>query len=75
MVAPILGADEETRTPNLLFTKQLLCQLSYVGGRLTGVEHGTVSVTFHARSSTLIVCHEATCGRFRECRVIRSRSL
>src|SRR5688500_16896782 len=26
-----LGADEETRTPNLLFTKQLLCQLSYVG--------------------------------------------
>jgi hypothetical protein len=27
----LMGADEETRTPNLLFTKQLLCQLSYVG--------------------------------------------
>src|SRR5689334_15737588 len=34
VLAPLrgfLGADEETRTPNLLFTKQLLCQLSYVG--------------------------------------------
>ena len=26
-----LGADDGTRTRNLLFTKQLLCQLSYVG--------------------------------------------
>ena len=25
------GADDGTRTRNLLFTKQLLCQLSYVG--------------------------------------------
>lgn len=25
------GADAGIRTPDLLFTKQLLCQLSYVG--------------------------------------------
>ena len=28
------GADDRSRTRNLLFTKQLLCQLSYVGWRL-----------------------------------------
>ena len=28
------GADDGTRTRNLLFTKQLLCQLSYAGGHV-----------------------------------------
>ncbi len=28
------GADDGTRTRNLLFTKQLLCQLSYAGNRV-----------------------------------------
>ena len=28
------GADDGTRTRNLLFTKQLLCQLSYAGTRV-----------------------------------------
>ena len=28
------GADDGTRTRNLLFTKQLLCQLSYAGDRV-----------------------------------------
>ena len=27
------GADDRNRTRNLLFTKQLLCRLSYVGAR------------------------------------------
>jgi hypothetical protein len=27
----LVGADEGTRTPNLRFTKPLLCQLSYIG--------------------------------------------
>jgi hypothetical protein len=39
-----LGADEETRTPNLLFTKQLLCQLSYVGGWPRGARQPWVVV-------------------------------
>src|SRR5437764_11002507 len=30
-LAIVSGADDGTRTRNLLFTKQLLCQLSYVG--------------------------------------------
>ena len=28
---PTRGADDRNRTRNLLFTKQLLCRLSYVG--------------------------------------------
>ena len=31
MVIAITGADNETRTRDLLFTRQLLYQLSYVG--------------------------------------------
>ena len=55
-----LGADEETRTPNLLFTKQLLCQLSYVGiwaegARQPGVVAGLTGPCLHV----LLVCHEA----------------
>lgn len=30
------GADEGARTPDLLFTRQLLCQLSYVGVATAG---------------------------------------
>jgi hypothetical protein len=31
-----VGAGERNRTDNLLFTKQLLCQLSYAGVPLKG---------------------------------------
>jgi hypothetical protein len=47
------GAGDGTRTRNLLITNQLLCQLSYTGGRPTnrkmatkkGLEPSTSSVT------------------------------
>ena len=35
----VRGADDGTRTRNLLFTKQLLCQLSYVGGMVATQMH------------------------------------
>ena len=39
------GADAGIRTPDLLFTKQLLCQLSYVGG-LADIEHLPITALF-----------------------------
>jgi hypothetical protein len=57
---PFLGADEETRTPNLLFTKQLLCQLSYVGVCASGCSAPAVVVVLTGPClHVLLVCHEA----------------
>ena len=36
------GADDGTRTRNLLITNQLLCQLSYVGLNGAGIKHDRI---------------------------------
>ena len=35
-ILPSYGADRENRTPNLLITSQLRCQLRYVGKKMVG---------------------------------------
>lgn len=60
VMSGFLGADEETRTPNLLFTKQLLCQLSYVGARPRGWSATLARCNpLKALLPVLLVCHEA----------------
>ena len=62
-VEPYDGAGRRNRTPNLLLTKQLLCQLSYTGVSPCGIAPGILpGRTSRFLRAAAYVCHASIRG-------------